>query len=181
MGLLLEPGTTLAIEEISDLKAIERDWARLLQQLPEPRRVPIFSLLKTPAAQVPPQQIKILTAHSDDVLGIVPLYGNGTLRILGSDALILPGFERVVMDAVTEHLRRQSDWRACEWDNLRSDSPLLLSDFGPDYTDVVEAEHECPILTLAGNDRSGAFKPFSPEAQTAPADPNTYRRVIRRI
>lgn len=189
MGLLLEPGTTLAVEEISDLKAIEANWQRLWRQLPDPTTFQSFPFIEAAAANIPPEYIRILAAQADEIVGLVPLYGDGTLRLLGGssayghDALVLPGFEQMLMDAIADHLRQQSGrWHTCEWEHLRSDSALLLSEFGPEYVDLVEAQEICPILTLAGNDRSGAFKPFEPQKPAAaPNDPNTYRRVIRRI
>lgn len=181
MGLLLEPGATLSVEEISDLRSVEADWQRLWKQLPEPSAFRSFPFIESAAATIPPGEIKILAVHSDQVVGIIPLCGDGTLRLIGNDAIILPGFEHLAMNAARDHLVAEGDrWEACDWQNVPADSALLLSDFGPGYSDVVEAAEACPVVALAGNDRSGAFKAFPSSAAVEPAAA-VYRRVIRRL
>jgi CelD/BcsL family acetyltransferase involved in cellulose biosynthesis len=148
----------VTIEEVADLALLEADWHQLWRELENPTPFQTFAWVTACNEAMGAEEPLAIVAHAPDrVVGILPVVGSGTLKLAGGeisdyqDALVAPGFERMVMGAVVEHFREQPHrWSELHFENLRPESALLYGDFGEAYTDVIEADDVCPTLLLAG-------------------------------
>ena len=157
--MVFEPVTALTIEEIDgEWERFEADWHLLWRELPNPTVFQTYAWISACFEAFPAERSRLLLAHGPErLVAIAPLVGSDTIHLAGGavsdyqDALVAPGFERMVMTAFAEHLRGEPHkWGACLFENLRPESALLFGDFGPDYTDIIEAYEVYPVLMLSG-------------------------------
>jgi CelD/BcsL family acetyltransferase involved in cellulose biosynthesis len=157
--VVFEPVTTLTIEEVAgDWERLEAEWHLLWRELPNPTAFQTFAWVSACLRAFPEESARLLVAHGPDrLVAIAPLVGSETIHLAGGavsdyqDALVAPGFERMVMTAIAEHLREQPHrWSECQFENLRPESALLYGDFGSNYADIIESHEVCPVLMLSG-------------------------------
>lgn len=173
--MVFEPVTTLTIEEVDgDWERLEADWHLLWRELPNPTAFQTFAWISACFQAFGEERPRLLVAHGPDrLVAIAPFVGNETVRLAGGavsdyqDALVAPGFERMAMTALAEHLTQEPHrWSECHFENLRQESALLYGDFGANYTDVIEAHEVCPVLMLSGSpSRSGLAQSVPPHRQ----------------
>jgi CelD/BcsL family acetyltransferase involved in cellulose biosynthesis len=172
--VVFEPVTTLTIEEVDgDWARLEADWHLLWRELPNPTAFQTFAWVSACFEAFSEERPRMLVAHGPDrLVAIVPLVGNGTIRLAGGkisdyqDALVAPGFERMAMTEIAEHLRNEPHkWSECSFENLRAESALLYGDFGANYSDVIEAHEVCPVLMLSGAASRTGLPPSVPARQ----------------
>ena len=157
--MVFEPVTALTIEEVEgDWERLEAEWHLLWRELPNPTPFQTFEWVSACLRAFPEERARLLVAHGPDrLVAIAPLVGSETIHLAGGavsdyqDALVAPGFERMVMTALAEHLREEPHrWSECVFENLRPDSALLYGDFGVNYADYIESHEVCPVLMLSG-------------------------------
>ena len=172
--MVFEPVTTLTIEEVDgDWARLEPEWHLLWRELPNPTVFQTFAWISACFEAFSEERPRVLVAHGPDrLVAIAPLVGNGTIRLAGGgvsdyqDALVAPGFERMAMTEIAEHLRNNPhQWSECCFENLRAESALLYGDFGVNYADVIEAHEVCPVLMLSGAASRAGLPPSVPAAQ----------------
>jgi CelD/BcsL family acetyltransferase involved in cellulose biosynthesis len=157
--VVFEPVTALAIDEIDgDWERLEPDWHLLWRELPNPTPFQTYAWISACFEAFPEERARLLVAHGPDrIVGIAPLVGSATIHLAGGtvsdyqDALVAPGFERMVMTAFADYLRGEPHtWSECVFENLRPESALLFGNFGANYHDIIEAHEICPVLMLWG-------------------------------
>jgi CelD/BcsL family acetyltransferase involved in cellulose biosynthesis len=157
--VVFEPVTTLTIEEVDgDWERLEADWHLLWRELPNPTPFQTFAWVSACLRAFPEESARLMVARGPDrLVAIAPLVGTDAIHLAGGavsdyqDALVAPGFERMVMTAMAEHLREQPHrWSECVFENVRPESALLFGDFGANYTDAIESNEVCPVLMLSG-------------------------------
>jgi CelD/BcsL family acetyltransferase involved in cellulose biosynthesis len=172
--VVFEPVTTLTIEEVDgDWERLEADWHLLWRELPNPTAFQTFAWISACFEAFSEERPRVLVAHGPDrLVAIAPLVGNGTIRLVGGgvsdyqDALVAPGFERMAMTEIAEHLgNNPHQWSECLFENLRAESALLYGDFGANYADVIEAHEVCPVLMLSGAASRVGLPPSVPAHQ----------------
>jgi CelD/BcsL family acetyltransferase involved in cellulose biosynthesis len=181
--VVFEPVTTLTIEEVDgDWARLEPEWHLLWRELPNPTPFQTFAWVSACLRGFPEECARLAVARGPDrLVAIAPLVGTETIHLAGSaisdyqDALVAPGFERMVMTALAEHLREQPHrWSECRFENVRPESALLFGDFGDNYMDVIESHEVCPVLMLTdGLSRTGL-------PQSVPAHQQEKVRYYRR-
>jgi CelD/BcsL family acetyltransferase involved in cellulose biosynthesis len=157
--VVFEPVTSVQIEEApSDWRSLEAGWHQLWRELCNPTPFQTFAWLSAAARAIAPDDSRLLIARAPDrLVGIFPIAGAETLFLAGDgitdyqDALVAPGFERMVMNAFVEYLRENPHrWTDCDFQNLRPESALLYGDFGAPFSDIIEICQTCPVLNLTG-------------------------------
>ena len=172
--MVFEPVTTLTIEEVDgDWERLESEWHLLWRELHNPTPFQTFAWISSCFHAFEEERPRVLVAHGPDrLVAIAPLVGNGTIRLAGGsvsdylDALVAPGFERMAMTEIAEHLgNNPHHWSECLFENLRTESALLYGDFGANYTDVIESHEVCPVLSLSGTASRAGLPPSVPPHQ----------------
>lgn len=172
--MIFEPVTTLRIEEVgAGWESLEGEWNQLWRHIPNATPFQTFAWVSACLLALPAENPRVLVAHgSNRIVGLVPLVGEETARLAGGevsdyqDALVAPGFERMVMGAITDHLLDNPHrWSECLFENIRPESALLFGDFGGGYSDVIEVNEVCPALPLSGNPASRTGLPPAVPAQ----------------
>ena len=147
----------LAIREIKsldELEAIRTDWVALW------RRSPAATPFQSPDWLIPwwkhfgAGQLRVLVLTNEQrVLGIAPLFADDDLRLLligtgNTDYLDILAADPDCASEVFQYLCRHRSWDEIYFENLRRESPLLITTACPDVSEYVEEQDVCPVLCL---------------------------------
>lgn len=159
----------LAVEEISELNQIETlraEWASLWSRAAKTSPFQSAEWLLSWAKHVSFGRPWVVAIRSGTrLVGLAPFCiqemdaGEGRhIYLLGTgisdylDVLVEPGYENTLAAIVFNRLNEHAGhWHACDFQQLRPESPLLTRDFGPTCRDSVEVQEFCPLLRYQGN------------------------------
>jgi CelD/BcsL family acetyltransferase involved in cellulose biosynthesis len=174
--------TTVEVEEITTTDApgsLRGEWSALWSRCPgaTPFQAPEW-LIPWWRAFGEGDLWTLTLRHKGSLVGLVPLflpaYRERTVLLVGTgntdllDALVEPGFESQGAGAAFAHLAANADrWDACDFQQLREGSPLLLARAPAGWADEVLAQDVCPTLDLPAGIPSERLKRLRYERRRA--------------
>jgi len=142
------------IESFDELDGIRTDWLALWRSLPAatPFQSPDWLIPWWKHFGVDRLRVLVLT-NEERVIGIAPLFVGADLRLRlvgtgNSDYMDILAADPECTSVVFKYLCRNRSWDEIDFENLRHDSPLLISSRCRDVSEYVEEQDVCPVLCL---------------------------------
>jgi len=141
------------IESMDELEAIRSDWLALWSSLPAatPFQSPDWLIPWWKHFGVDQLRVQVLL-NEERVVGVAPLFVSADrLRLIGTgntDYLDLLAEDAECAAAIVAYLCRNRSWNEIDFENLRCESPLLISMTCGDVSEYVEEQDVCPVLSL---------------------------------
>jgi len=142
------------IESFDELDSIGADWLALWQSSPA------ATPFQSPDWIIPWWQhfgagdLRVLVLLNEKrVVGIAPLFvtADSQLRLVGTgntDYSDILAEHPQCASVFFKYLCRNRSWDEMEFENLRRESPLLITSTSPDVSEYVEEQDVCPVLCL---------------------------------
>jgi CelD/BcsL family acetyltransferase involved in cellulose biosynthesis len=142
------------IESLEELDSIRGDWLALWRSLPT------ATPFQSPDWLIPwwkhfgVDRLRVLVLLNDErVVGIAPLFVGVDLRLRlvgtgNTDYMDILAEDPEYTSVAFQYLCRNRSWDEIDFENLRHDSPLLISSMRHDVSEYVEEQDVCPVLCL---------------------------------